>query len=322
MNTHIICTENTDPRKNLALEEYLGQICGDNDVWLYLWQNQNTIVIGRNQNPWRECRAALLKKDGITLVRRNSGGGAVFHDLGNLNFTFIASKHLYDLEKQLKVVLEALAAFGIQAEFSGRNDITVNGRKFSGNAFTHKKSVSIQHGTLLVDSDIEKLGRYLTASKAKLQSKGVESVRSRVCNLADLCPELTVSALKRELKRAFNKVYETEAVNEPVISENNYCELIDKFSSDQWTYMECPAFTAQFETRFGWGEIQLYITAEHGVIKQARIFSDAMDSDFVLKASSALEGVPFSSEAMASALNPDDENSLGELKDWLRSLEL
>ena len=140
MITHIIQSQSTNPQENLALEEYLGQICSDNEVWLYLWQNRDSVIIGRNQNPWRECRVSLLKKDGVFLVRRNSGGGAVFHDLGNLNFTFIASKQLYNLEKQLETVLRALKAFNISAEFSGRNDITVNGRKFSGNAFTHKKT--------------------------------------------------------------------------------------------------------------------------------------------------------------------------------------
>ncbi|HJA69431.1 MAG TPA: lipoate--protein ligase [Firmicutes bacterium] len=321
MITHIIQSQSTDPRINLALEEHLGRICGDNDVWLFLWQNSDTIVIGRNQNPWRECRVSLLKKDGIFLVRRNSGGGAVFHDLGNINFTFIASKHLYDLDKQLKTVLTALSSFGIQAEFSGRNDITAGGRKFSGNAFTHKKNVSIQHGTLLVNSDMDKLSRYLTASKAKLQSKGVASTRSRVCNLSELCPSITMDQLKSSLHSAFNQVYQAQAVCGSDICHSDYSDLIDKFSSDEWTFMESPAFAAQFEARFSWGEVQLYIETEHGLIKNARLFSDAMDADFILSIAPRLKGLPFSAENMASAVDASQAQG-AELKNWLLSLEL
>lgn len=321
MITHIIQSQNTDPRINLALEEYLGQICGADDVWLFLWQNRDTIVIGRNQNPWRECRVSLLKKDGVFLVRRNSGGGAVYHDLGNLNFTFIASKHLYNLNKQLETVLAALAAFGIQAEFSGRNDIIAHGRKFSGNAFTHKKNVSIQHGTLLINSNMNRLSRYLTASKAKLQSKGVASTRSRVCNLIELCPFITIEQLKSSLHLAFNQVYQSQAICEPEINPSEYSQLIDKFTSDEWTFMESPAFAAQFETRFPWGEVQIYIETEHGMIKNAKIFSDAMDADFILSIAPCLEGIVFSSENMASVF--DDRQTQGaDMKNWLLSLEL
>ncbi len=321
MITHIIQSQSTNPQENLALEEYLGQICSDNEVWLYLWQNRDSVIIGRNQNPWRECRVSLLKKDGVFLVRRNSGGGAVFHDLGNLNFTFIASKQLYNLEKQLETVLRALKAFNISAEFSGRNDITVNGRKFSGNAFTHKKNVSIQHGTLLINSDMEKLSRYLTASKAKLQSKGVSSTRSRVCNLAELCPSITAQTLKTQLHSAFNQIYQSQAVCEPLFNSSDYSELIDKFASDQWNLMESPKFSAQFETRFAWGEIQLYIQAEHGIIQNAKIFSDALDADFISSLSPLLKGLPFSNQSMAQAINAQTPQG-EDLKAWLLSLEL
>ncbi|UKI19042.1 MAG: hypothetical protein L6V89_08115 [Oscillospiraceae bacterium] len=141
-------------------------------MWLYLWQNRNTVVIGRNQNPWRECNMEAIRRDGVTLVRRSSGGGAVFHDDGNLNFTFIAPKELYNLEKQLSVVLRALESFGLHAEFSGRNDILLDGRKFSGNAFSHSHGISMQHGTLLIKTDMTRLAKYLSPSQAEAERKG------------------------------------------------------------------------------------------------------------------------------------------------------
>lgn len=321
MITHIIQSQNTAPQDNLALEEHLGDICGPDDVWLYLWQNSDSIIIGRNQNPWRECRVSLLKKDGVQLVRRNSGGGAVFHDLGNLNFTFIASPELYDLNRQLKTVLAALASFGIQAEFSGRNDITAGGRKFSGNAFTHKKHVSIQHGTLLVNSNMGKLSEYLTASKAKLQSKGVASTRARVCNLSELCPSISVEKLKIALHGAFNQIYNMQAVCEPIIPQSDYSHLIEKFYSEQWNYMQSPAFAAQFETRFPWGEIQLYLDTRHGVIEHALLFSDALDADFISSIPPLMEGLQFSPENMASVIDGSTPQG-ADLKNWLLSLEL
>ncbi len=175
-----------DPYANLALEEYLLTHIPDETVIPYLWQNQNTVVIGKNQNAWKECRFTDLEADQGHLARRLSGGGAVFHDLGNLNFTFLAHKEDYSVPKQLDVILEAVRSLGISAEKTGRNDVTADGRKFSGNAFYSNGVTEYHHGTLMVDVDKEKLSRYLNVSPKKLQSKGVDSVRSRVVNLREL----------------------------------------------------------------------------------------------------------------------------------------
>ncbi|MBR2779572.1 MAG: lipoate--protein ligase [Firmicutes bacterium] len=203
----VIESPGTDPHYNLALERYLLEQVPGEECILYLWQNQNTVVIGRNQNAWRECRTALLRRDGGTLARRLSGGGAVFHDLGNLNFTFLMPTAEYNERRQEEVILAACRSLGIDAEMTGRNDLTVQGRKFSGNAYYHNRGKSYHHGTLLVDADRDKMGRYLQPSRAKLRGKGVDSVRSRVINLKELLPSLTVDILKEAVAASFASVY-------------------------------------------------------------------------------------------------------------------
>ena len=197
----------TDPYENLALEEALLNRVGEGELILYLWQNERSVVIGKNQNPWKECRTALLEQEGGHLARRLSGGGAVFHDLGNLNFTFLMSAQDYDLSCQLTVLERACQSLGILAERSGRNDLLADGRKFSGNAFYKHAGKAYHHGTLMVDVDLEMVQRYLSPSKAKVAAKGVDSVRSRVVNLKELVPSLTVEQLADALIDALVEVY-------------------------------------------------------------------------------------------------------------------
>ena len=196
------------PYRNLAVEEYLLLHCEDKECILYLWQNQNTVVIGRNQNAWKECKVESLEENGGHLARRLSGGGAVYHDLGNLNFTFLVSKENYSIDRQLEVIVKAVQKLGAKAEKSGRNDILIDGKKFSGNAFYEQEQHCYHHGTLMMNVNKEMLSKYLTVSKEKLQSKGVDSVKSRVTNLVDYIPDLTLEALKKgELKETHLAVY-------------------------------------------------------------------------------------------------------------------
>ena len=190
----------TDPYENLAVEEYLTFHVKPGECILYLWQNAHTVVIGRNQNCWKECRVSELEADGGHLVRRLSGGGAVYHDLGNLNFTFCMRKEDADVSRQLQVIIEAVGSFGLTAEKTGRNDVAINGQKFSGNAFYEQEQHCYHHGTLMMNVNKEMLSKYLTVSKEKLQSKGVDSVKSRVTNLVDYIPDLTLEALKKALE--------------------------------------------------------------------------------------------------------------------------
>ena len=293
-----------DPFLNLAMEQHLLETVNSGCCLLYLWQNQNTVVIGKNQNPWAECRASLLESEGGHLARRLSGGGAVFHDLGNLNFTFLVATADYDLAKQQRVLLEACQSFGIPVELSGRNDLTADGRKFSGNAFYHNGPRSYHHGTLLVDVDGAKLQRYLTPSKAKLEAKGVPSVRSRVVNLMELCPSLTIDGLKKALVEAFEKVYGLKSAPR-VLTEadtSRIGSLREQYASWAWRYGQRLPFTCRAEGRFAWGGVEIQLHIDAGVVQNAAVYSDDMDFTFPPALEKALVGCPFRSDALSDAL--------------------
>lgn len=297
--------QGTDPYYNLALEQHLMETVPSDAVILYLWQNSHTVVIGRNQNPWVECRTTALEESGGHLARRLSGGGAVYHDLGNLNFSFLASGGNYDLKKQLSVITEACALLGISAQVSGRNDVTADGRKFSGNAFCESAGQACHHGTLLIDADMEKLGKYLMPSKAKLQAKGVESVRARVVNLKEIAPELTVAAMKNAMATAFSKVYglEAEALPREFLDANKIDALRARNSSWEWNYGKAFPGDLFCEGRFPWGGIQLHFQVEKGKVSGAEVFSDAMDWLLGETLREAFAGCAFSTKALTDAVN-------------------
>lgn len=304
----LICTtQNLIPYRNLALEEYLMDTVPEGVCILYLWQNQNTVVIGRNQNCWKECRVKELEADGGHLVRRLSGGGAVFHDLGNLNFTFLVRKSDYDVSRQLDVILNAVSACGIFAKKSGRNDITVNGRKFSGNAFYFSGENAYHHGTILIDVDKEKAGKYLSVSAEKIRSKGVDSVRSRIANLNEFRPGLTVERMKRELSEAFGRVYgvKPEPLPPEWIDKGRVEELRGKFADPSWIYGQNIPFTCEFSRRFDWGGIGIGLQVRSGVIINTQVESDAMDEAFIRRIAPCLTGSPFSSEEAAKRIRAE-----------------
>ena len=316
---YVVKTDCTDPYKNLALEEHLLLNAGE-DVILYLWQNKHTVVIGRNQNPWAECRTSLLEEEGGHLARRLSGGGAVYHDLGNLNFTFLCKDEHYDLQKQLSVIQEACRLCGIDATFSGRNDLLADGRKFSGNAFYHSKGFSYHHGTLLIDTDMNRLGRYLSPPKAKLESKGVTSVRSRVVNLKELSPTLTCEKMKEYMTRAFEAVYGQKALLLPVPEEAILLPMAEKYASADWLYGRPIPFNCTIQSQFAWGHLQVLIEVNGGVIENVQVYTDAMDFALAEQLRGALIGIPFRSEELVRAVQalPYGE----DLAQMLRAQEL
>ncbi|MGI6667894.1 MAG: lipoate--protein ligase [Acetivibrionales bacterium] len=332
--TRIIRTESVDPWWNLAIEEYLLERVEPGQCILYLWQNENTVVIGKNQNPWRECKTELLEKEGGKLARRISGGGAVYHDLGNLNFTFVAGEGAYDQDKQTGVILDAVRRLGIFAEKTGRNDIAADGRKFSGNAFCFRSNGAFHHGTLLISTDMEKLSRYLQVSKEKMRSKGIKSVQSRVVNLSDLKPGFSVADMTDAMIASFREAYGSDADVEDDIREGKEAraaleELYCKYSSWAWRYGETPSFDVDIETRFSWGGVQLGFKLEKGVVREAKAYSDAMDTEFITRLPDLFTGCPFNSRQLSERLreaagecfmeNGGRRQMIEDLAGWLTS---
>ena len=300
-----------DPYLNLATEQYLMETVEEDACILFLWQNQNTVVIGKNQNAWKECRTALLSEEGGFLARRLSGGGAVFHDLGNLNFTFLVPQAEYDLDRQFSVIAEAVSMLGLHTERSGRNDVLAEGRKFSGNAFFKHEGKAYHHGTLLIDVDMQKLGRYLNPSKAKLQSKGVDSVRSRVVNLSELSPAITIEVMKDAMAKAFRQVYDKPMT---VMSDKDFdheaIELLrQRNASWEWNYGQKLPFSAEFEDRFPWGGIQICLQVENGIVNSAKVYSDSMDWSVSPVLEPALLGCRYEKEALLAAVPAAMENA-------------
>lgn len=328
ISTKVIRTHTSDPWLNLAVEEYLLNHVKEGECILYLWQNKNTVVIGRNQNAWKECRTELLESEGGKLARRLSGGGAVYHDLGNLNFTFLVRKEDYDLERQLNVILTAVKSLGINAEISGRNDIIADGRKFSGNAFYFGRTAAYHHGTILVAADFEKMTKYLQVSRDKIRSKGVDSIRSRVVNLTELNPSVTVDMVADSLIRAFAEIY----CYGPVISDGSgdtdakaVEKLYEKYASWEWRYGHTPKFDITLETRFPWGGVEIGLTLENGRVVSSKVYSDAMDEAFIRTLADVISGCPFSYHNLAGRIRSyfDGGNSKEPAEDiaaWLETI--
>ena len=280
MRLQFVVSDQTNPYWNIAVENYLLSLPESETVTLYLWKNRRTVVIGQNQNPFSEVNLEALEADGGYLMRRKTGGGAVYHDDGNINFSFIVPKALYDQTRQFSVIQQAVKDFGIVAELSGRNDILTEGRKFSGNAFSKGKYQDLHHGTLLIKGNMEDLQRYLKPKPAKLQKHGVASVRSRVVNLSELNAEITSESIVPHLRSAFEEVYggkATEIAFNDVISRPGVKVLYEQFASDEWRYGRWRSFTAQRSAQFDWGGVELSLAIENDIIKDVQIASDALD---------------------------------------------
>lgn len=278
-NIYVIKAESYFPYHNQAVEKYLFDTVDEDSLILYLWQNIDTVFIGKNQNAFNECNVELLeKKDNGFLARRISGGGAVYHDLGNLNFTFICSIDNYDLNKQNEVILKALDRLGIEANINGRNDLEINGRKFSGHAYYKSKKNAFHHGTIMLEVNEENMQKYLNVSLLKLNSKNVESVRSRVINLKDLDDSINVKVLKRALIDSLSDVYGIDPLplREENLDEDILKAIQDEFASDKWKYGSNKTLPESVEKRFDWGIVKIEYELENGYIKDMIVYSDTL----------------------------------------------
>lgn len=299
-----IRSETVDPYRNIAMEKTLTLHAQEGECILYLWQNQHTVVIGRNQNAWQECRVRELQEDGGHLARRLSGGGAVYHDLGNLNFSFAVRKADYDVNRQSEVLRRAVEKLGIRGEKTGRNDFEVDGRKFSGHAFFETGGCCCHHGTVMMDVDMEAMQKYLSVPGSKLRSKGVPSVRARVVNLKTLCPGITADCLSEAFIHAFEEEYElmVEPFDVHALDMQEMNRTADELQSEAWLFPPRIPFTAVFERRYVWGGIQLELDVSANRIVRANCWSDAMEESLVRNFAELLPGCRYDGEALVERL--------------------
>lgn len=291
----VVISNQYDPFLNRAVEHYLTDSQEEDTLTMYLWKNQQTVVIGYNQNPYSECNVQLLLDEGGHLMRRGTGGGAVYHDLGNINFSFIADKALYDVRKQLSVIQDALITYGLQAKISGRNDLTCEGRKFSGNAFSKGQRNDLHHGTILIKTDGAMMQRYLIVDKAKLMKNGVKSVASRVVNLSELVPELTSESIKQPLIASFENVYGGKAtiLDFDTFINNKEVQVIrEHIASDEFLFGRWRQFKTTKKAQFPWGnvDIALHIDEAKSIITEVQIASDCLEPETIRHAELLLQG--------------------------------
>ncbi len=262
----------TDPYFNLAAEQYL--LDGEEKEIFMLWRNSRSVIIGKNQNTYAEINKSFVDEHDIKVVRRLTGGGAVFHDLGNLNFTYIVPRNdcpTLDFERFSKPIIKALRSLGVNAELSGRNDITVDGRKISGNAQCVYNGKVMHHGTLLFSADMTEMSKSLNVDEEKIKSKGIKSVKSRVCNLSELIPHLDIIGFKKFLEDSF-KGEKTE-FSEKQIKEISVLKDT-KYSTWEWNYGVSKDYSKRSKKRFGFGIVDLSLTSDRGVITNIRFFGD------------------------------------------------
>lgn len=328
----LLLSDSHDPWFNLAVEECIFRQMPASQRVLFLWRNAQTVVIGRAQNPWKECNTRRMERDGIRLARRSSGGGAVFHDLGNTCFTFMAGKPGYDISISTAIMLDGLRRLGIEARASGRNDLVIatpdGERKISGSAYRQTADRGFHHGTVLLHADLSRLAHYLNPDVKKLQAKGITSVRSRVANVAELVPGIDHARLCHSVQQAFFAHYGESAVPERISPQQipdlpGFAEQFRRQSSWEWNFGAAPAFSHLLDTRFVWGGVELHFDVEHGAISRCRIFTDSLNPAPLEALAQRLPGVDYRAAAVAVccrqliALWPEEHASLTAVADWL-----
>ncbi|MEB2628959.1 lipoate--protein ligase [Peribacillus frigoritolerans] len=302
----------TDPRINLAIEEFALKHLNIDETYLLFYINRPSIIIGRNQNTIEEINSDYVDEKGITVVRRLSGGGAVYHDLGNLNFSFITKDDgdsFHNFKKFTQPVVETLEKLGIHAELSGRNDILAEGKKISGNAMFSTKGRMFSHGTLLFQSEMDHIVSALKVKKDKIESKGIKSIRSRVGNIADFLKEpMSVEEFRSFLLQNIFK--DNGKVTEYVLTETDW-EKIHEISEDryqnwEWNYGKSPKFNLQNSHRFPVGSVDIRLEVNRGIIENCKIYGDFFGVGEVADIERKLTGIRYEKEAISRALDEID----------------
>ncbi|SFL39906.1 lipoate-protein ligase [Gracilibacillus orientalis] len=312
----------TDPYINLAIEEYILKNFGEEDTYILFYINGPSIIIGKNQNTIEEINTDYVDENGIKVVRRLSGGGAVYHDEGNLNFSFITKDDgdsFHNFAKFTEPVVEALKKIGVPAELKGRNDLVAEGRKISGNAQFTTKGRMFSHGTLMYDSEIENVVRALNVKTEKIKSKGIKSIRSRVANISEFMDEkLSMEDLKAHI---LTHVFDVEKVNDVpqyVLTAEDWDNIHqlskERYQQWEWNYGKSPKFNIQHSHKFDGGLVDVRLDVHKGSIEQCTIFGDFFGVGDVKELEDKLNGVRYERQAIDEALSDlDVSHYLGKI---------
>lgn len=304
----------TDPQINLALEEYVLENFGEEDTYLLFYVNRPSIIIGRNQNSIEEINTEYVDENGIKVVRRLSGGGAVYHDEGNLNFSFITKDDgdsFHNFAKFTQPVVEALNKIGVPAELIGRNDLLVDGRKISGNAQFSTKGRMFSHGTLMLDSEIEHIVSALNVSDKKIESKGIKSIRSRVVNISEyLAEQVTMDEFKELILRYIFDVTDMKDVPRYELTEEDWKNVYkiseNRYQKWEWNYGKSPAFNIKHSHKFPSGLLDVRLDVKKGNIENCTIFGDFFGLGDVKNIENKLVGTKYERQAIEQALEDLD----------------
>ena len=302
-----ITHDNTDAYFNLASEEYL--LKQTDDYYIYLWVNDRAVIVGTNQNAIEEVNLSYTENAGVKVVRRLTGGGTVYHDKGNLCYTIIAPYNADEdnYKKFTAPVIEYLKSLGVNASFSGRNDIVIDDKKISGNAQTVFKNRIMHHGTILFNADTEELSKCLNPSKIKMQSKGIKSVRARITNVIEHLPtKMTIDEFKAGLKNQFLKDCEYYEFSEE--DKAKIQTLYDeKYSKYEWNIGRSPKGQNEFTAKFDFGIFTLRFNTQNGLISDAEIFGDFFEKKSVKDLAKELNGIKFNKTDLKKALEKVNE---------------
>jgi len=268
-------SQSNDVFYNQAVELTLFENVEDNEIILYLWTNDNTVVIGANQDAYAECKIKELESDGGKLARRLSGGGAVYHDIGNVNFTFIGKEDVFSLDDNRKVLYDALKSLGFNPSFTGRNDLEIEGYKVSGNAYYKRNGIRYHHGTMLISSSPEKVAKYLTPALAKFANKKVKSVESRVTCLKTFNSDIEKSDFVKAIKDSFVNMYSNATLKKAVIDEEKIKSNQEFFGSDKWRLNDTN-YNLRIPYVLDGENVVVALKIEDGTIKNCDVFSDSM----------------------------------------------
>lgn len=328
----IVISNEYNAAHNLALEEYLARTAREENAVLFLWQNEKSVIIGRNQNPYMECDMSYADNNRIPVVRRMSGGGAVFHDRGNLNYSVIYKKELLSKESVTDYVIQSLLNAGIRVTKNGRNDIGIDEKKVSGTAFYQRDGFICQHGCILIKSDLDVLEKVLKPDMDKVVSKGIHSVRARVANISDYNSNICVDDVKNALISNFKRLLDSgycsndacigkREVSPSYLKEEEYNEILKKYLSDDWNMRKKIDMRYSIRSRFPWGDCTIVFLTDCSVIRNVYIFSDVLEESIIQTVTAALKGTDFSKDLILKELrkimnetkNTRDRNILSDI---------